>query len=454
MKIYPRILRGLLPAAHFIEGKKSSAYFKELKKSQWLKKEEIMSLQWKRLLTMIRHAYTNVPFYHRRFKENNLTPEDINRPSDLLELPTISKDDVRHAMTSREICARNISPSRFRRNSTGGSTGRPLTFYNDKIQLEYRWASTNRNLEWTGCRIGDRIIKLWSDSQYLAGSAGLRARVGNFLWRRKVLSAYRMDVQQMEKYVATIKEYKPKLIVGYASALYLLARFMEKEGVKDVHADAVISTAETLFPAYRKVMEDRFNCRVFNRYGTREFSTLVHECEEHSELHVNAENLFVEVVKDNEHAAPGESGEIIVTDLHNYCMPFIRYRIEDIGVASDESCSCNRGLPLLERVEGRVHDILIGEEGRFIPGEFFPHLFKDSRGIRQFQVIQERKDELLIRIVKTDYYQKEEMDKALAVVKQYFGENMVVRLESVEEIPLTKSGKFQYTICRLPIKFS
>lgn len=440
---------------HFVIGKKSSVYLKELEKSQWLSSDEIEQIQWKRLKAMLCHAYENVPFYHRRFRESKLTPSDVKTPADMLKLPPLTREELRDAISNREVLAKNIGSDRFRKNKTGGSTGKPLAFYNDKIQLEYRWASTNRNLQWTGYDIGDKIVKLWSDAQYLGRSATLKERFGNFSWRRKVLSAYRMDEPTMEKYVEVIKEYKPKLLVGYTSALYLIAKFIEKEGIRNVHVGAVIATAETLFPGYRDIIEDSFNTKVFNRYGSREFSTLVHECEEHSELHMNAENLFIEVVKDDEHAVTGESGEIVVTDLHNYCMPFIRYRIEDVGILSNEKkCNCGRGLPLLKKVEGRVHSIMTSVSGRYIPGEFFPHLFKDVKGVKQFQVLQEAKDSLLIRIVRDRDFSKEEMDNALETIKRYFGESTRVSLRFVEEISPSKSGKFQFTVSKVPIRLS
>lgn len=455
ISIYPNSLRFILPFAHFIMGKKSSVYLKELEKSQWLSADEIRRIQWKRLKAMLHHAYQNVPLYHRRFRDSGLKPGDIKTASDMLKLPTLSREELKEAVSSGEILARNISSNRFRENRTGGSTGKPMVFYNDRIQLEYRWASTNRNLRWTGYDIGDKIIKLWSGAQYLDRSASLKERTGNRMWRRKILSAYHMDETTMEKYVESIKEYRPKLIVGYTSALYLLAKFMEKEGIDDVQVEAVIATAETLFPGYRAIIKDRFNAEVFNRYGSREFSTLAHECEGHCELHMNAENLFVEVVRSGEHATAGEPGEILVTDFYNFCVPFIRYRIEDLAIPSDEeNCSCGRGLPLISTVQGRVHSLLVTTEGRYIPGEFFPHLFKDVKGVKQFQIVQEVKDKLLIRIVKGEDYAQKELEKALVIIKEYFGEDMEISLEYMEEIPPSPSGKRHYTLCRLPIKFS
>lgn len=455
VSVYAKSLRFILPFAHFVKGKKSSVYLKELERSQWLSTDEVRRIQWKRLKGMLRHAYENVPLYHRQFRDSDLKPDDIKSASDMLRLPPLTREELRKAVSSGEILARNVGSNRIRENRTGGSTGKPLVFYNDKVQLEYRWASTNRNMRWTGYDIGDRIIKLWSGAQYLDRSASLKERVGNYTWRRKVLSAYHMDESTMEKYVETIKEYQPKLIVGYTSALYLLAKYMEKEGIDDVKVDAVIATAETLFPGYRTIIEDCFNAEVFNRYGSREFSTLAHECEEHSELHMNAENLFIEVVRNGEHAASGERGEILVTDLHNFCMPFIRYRIEDLAIPSDEEkCGCGRGLPLISTVKGRVHSLLVTTEGRYIPGEFFPHLFKDVKGVKQFQVIQEVKDKLLIRIVKGEDYVENETEKALAVTKDYFGENMEILVEHVEEIPPSPSGKRHYTVSQVPIEFT
>jgi len=449
--LYSKTLRSILPYVHSMTGKKSSRFLKELERSQWQGPEEIKRLQWKRLKAMLDHAYQNVPFYHRRFKESGLKPSDITIPSDMLKLPILTKGDIRRGLGG-DIRAKNLREDRFVRNSTGGSTGEPLVFFNDKIQMQYRWASTNRNLRWTSYNIGDKIVKIWSATQDLARSATLESRLGNFFWRRRVLSAYHMDKKTMEEYLEILEEYQPHLVVGYSSALVLLSKYMKHEGVEE-DVGAVISTAETLFPHHKDLIADRFNCEVFNRYGSREFSTLAHECEAHSDLHMNAENLFIEIVRDDEHVVSGELGEIIVTDLHNFCMPFIRYSIGDMGVAADGTCSCGRGLPLIEKIEGRIHSVLVTESGKFVPGEFFPHLFKDAEGIKKFQVVQEKKRSLLIRMVKGEAYSQEEMDKMLKIVERYFGENTEIAVEFVDEIPESESGKYHFTISKVPLDF-
>ena len=162
----------------------------------------------------------------------------------------------------------------------------------------------------------------------------------------------------------------------------------------------VICAAEKVLPFQREVMERVFGCPVFNTYGSREFMLIASECEKHEGLHVNVENLIVEIVKeDGTYAREGETGRIIITDLHNYGMPFIRYEIGDLAVFTERRCSCGRGLPIIEDVVGRSLDMIKTPEGKIVPGEFFPHLMKEFKEILKFQVIQETLENLRIRMV-------------------------------------------------------
>ena len=173
------------------------------------------------------------------------------------------------------------------------------------------------------------------------------------------------------------------------------------------------------------------------------------ECERHRGMHISAENLYVEVIKDGREAKPGEVGEVVITDLHNYGMPFIRYKNEDLGRMSVNKCSCGRGLPLLEKIEGRVVDMIKTPNGKILTGLFFPHLMKDFREIEKFQVIQSSLDSLTVKIQSDKDHGAVPINTIRSIIRQCTGKSMRINIEIVDEIPLSPSGKFRVVISHI-----
>jgi phenylacetate-CoA ligase len=254
-------------------------------------------------------------------------------------------------------------------------------------------------------------------------------------------------------YANKLRSFNPVLLEGYAEAIYLFAKFLQENNI-ELHLPAVLTSAQTLFDHQRTVIEKQFDTRVFNRYGTREFSGIAHECEKHEGLHINAENLIVEIINNGQKVKPGEVGEIIITDLNNYVVPFIRYHVGDVAVQSGKKCPCGRGLPVISRVEGRLQSVIVGANGNYIIGGFFPHLLKDYKSINQFQVFQPDHKSIVLRIVKGDEFISSELDKAINKIRQYVGEDMKIEIEYVESIPLSESGKQQHTISKVSVPFT
>ena len=162
------------------------------------------------------------------------------------------------------------------------------------------------------------------------------------------------------------------------------------------------------------------------------------------------ENILIEILHPNgSPAEPGEIGDIVVTDLHNYGMPFIRYKIGDMGMWAKEPCSCGCAHPLLKDIVGRSLDMLYGVDGRRVPGEFFPHMLKDFPIIRQFQVVQKKRDQLLIKLILCDRQSNWGQSEVEREIKQIMGEGMKCKFEIVDEIPLTRTGKFRVTLSEI-----
>jgi phenylacetate-CoA ligase len=424
----------------------------ELEKTQWLSTAELEELQRRKLKPMLKHAYENVPFYHRMFRDLGLKPEDVKGIGDLMKLPVLTKDDIRSNFPN-DIVSKDSRKWNPKLATTSGSTGEPLRFYRDKGAVTMAWASLWRGWGFGGYKLGDKITTLGGTSLIPIGGSRAKSKVMSMVTgimeRNMILSAFDLKDDAMEGFVQRMREYEPKYLRGYSSAYYVLAKYLRDKDINDIRPDAILTTGEILYSEHRKLIEEQFGCSVFDGYGSGEYVVGAFECEEHHGYHIFVEGGIMEFVKDGEHASPGEKGELIVTSLCNYAMPFIRYRIEDIGVPSDEKCACGRGLPLMASIEGRVGDFVISDDGTMTPSEFFPHLIKDAKGIKQFQIVQKSRRKLVFRIVKGSGYTDKEIDEIVEKIKKQVGSGMEVELEFMESIPVTSAGKRLFVISEM-----
>jgi phenylacetate-CoA ligase len=290
----------------------------------------------------------------------------------------------------------------------------------------------------------------------MSRSQALRERVDALLARRTFVPVFEMSDDGLERMVRTIESARPTLIDGYAEAFDFLASYLRTRpaGLR-IQPKAVMTSAQTLPDASRRLIEESFNCRVFDKYGSREFSGIAYECDAHTGHHVVGEGFIVEILRGGVPAAPGEIGEVVVTDLNNTCLPFIRYRIGDLAVAVDPSvrCPCGRGLPLIGAIEGRVQSIIIGEGGRYLPGTFFAHLLKQYHyAIRLFQVEQTERGRITFRVVKGGRYSDDVLAQVLATFRRYLGD-IVIDVEFVERVELVPTGKRMASVSRLKVDF-
>jgi phenylacetate-CoA ligase len=266
-----------------------------------------------------------------------------------------------------------------------------------------------------------------------------------------MFSSFEFSKSAMTRCADEIRRFRPLTVIGYTNSLCLLAQHILEQKLSVPSPNAVITAAEGVNSVQRELLQQAFGAPVFVSYGSREFMLIGMECEQHNGLHLSVDNLLIEVVRaDGTPAADGEAGEIILTDLHNYAMPFIRYKIGDMGVATSRACPCGRGLPLLERVEGRVLDVIRTPDGRILPGEFFPHLMKEFSAIKQFQVIQKELRSLEIKLVLRETPATEQLERLRQEVQKALGNTIQTKYIIVTEIPQTASGKFRVTVSELP----
>jgi phenylacetate-CoA ligase len=452
-RVWLELFFATMPLHKWMISRRARDYYRELTRSQWLTLAEMRQLQEKKLRRLVNHAYRHVGYYRQRLDDLGLTPDDIQTLDDLRKLPLLPKSDVRENLYF-DLLSDNHDKRRILRVTTSGSTGEPFVCYADQHQLEIRWAATQRSLEWTGWRFGDPSARLWHQTLGMSRRQIAQEHLDAWFNRRLFIPAFELSDRRIGEMVDRLRRHRPVLIDGYAESFNFLARYLREGTLAGMRPRGIVSSAQALPEQSRTAIEAAFGCRVFDKYGSREFSGIAYECEAHAGHHVVAESYVVEILKDGVPARSGEMGEVVVTDLNNFCMPLIRYRIGDLAMAMDpdEACTCGRGLPRIGRIEGRVQAIIVGSNGTYMPGTFFQHLFKDYEHlVRQFQVVQFERGAIELKIVKGPRFEPEAFGEILATLRRFLGESMNIHVAFVDHITMVRTGKHQAAISHLKI---
>jgi phenylacetate-CoA ligase len=420
----------LYPAYHAVKRDPVMAHIAEMDRNQWLGATQLRALQEEKLDRLLRHATQHVPYYRE------LSPRALQ------DLPPLTKATIRRE--SKRLVAQNVPPGELHASRTSGSTGEALYFYTDEKSLDCRKASVVRNKSWTGLRRGDRELLLWGSPIDAARAAQIRGRLHSWLARTRLLSAYNLSRQELGKCLRTIASFRPRLITAYPSVLEELAREYLRGGYPPLGVPAFLTSAETLYPHQRQLFEATFGAPVFNRYGCREVGDIAQECALHDGLHINSDRVLVEVVREDlTPCEPGELGNVLVTDLDNFGMPFIRYAIGDQAafVPADAPCGCGRGLPRLATVAGRAFDVIRFPNGGAVGGTYWTILMKTRPGIDRFQVVQEQLDEITVRYVADAPLPRETADFLRSEIAKRAGDAFRVSFDHVTEIAVGAGGK-------------
>ncbi len=414
----------------------------KLLKSQYYTEDQIRENQWNKISELLRFIYENNEFYRGRFKSIGLQPGDIRSFDDLKKIPVLTKTDIRKNL--ERLISKGYSAEQMNYKRTGGSTGIPLKLYWDKMATTFKHALVYRHNGWANYYPGTKQAALWGGTEK---KCSLREKLYRSLHTRAIfLDTLNMNEERMLEFMARMRRFKPQVLFGHGHSLFILARFMKNQIINDIELKSIVSTAETLFPNERKVIEEVFGNIVFDRYGCEEVSIIASECEAHDGLHIAAEGLYVEIEDGDEHIP----GRLIITDLANYGMPFIRYEIGDLATHKIGRCACGRILPRIGRIFGRTSDLLYTPEGKQISGISILDTFTiHIPGFNQTQIIQDRIDHLQFNVVKADDFGENSLKVMAQSVPRFFGPDMKYDVVFVDQIPLTARGKFQFSVCKI-----
>lgn len=424
-------------------------------RSQWWEPERIRELQSEKLKKLLHYAYQNIPYYNSIFKYLDLSPGDIKSIQDLKKIPILTKSEIRKNFP-KDIVAKNYA-YRFEKHASGGSIGEPIVFYKDIHTKSIAMAAQKRSWEWAGYREGDRVGTFWGNPDFVAESKTLKKRIKNLLYREILFPACELNNDEsIKEVVSRLKKFCPEIIFGYTQTIFFLAKYMNRYQIKIKNPKAIITTAETLTDVQRDFIEKQFKSKIFDQYGCGEVESIAYECEAHNGYHIVDEHVIVEILRnDGLPTEPGELGHILVTDLDNYVMPFIRYKNGDMGILSNsDCCCCGRGLSKIEKIEGRESDIILTNDGKVIsiPSFYGSTAFKHIKGIEQYQVIQENIENVTIKIVTDENITSRELDHLYSITKDYLGGKMVVNIEKVHRIEPEENGKIKLVKSKVPLE--
>lgn len=419
------------------------SHFRALKFTQWASQDQLLTLQADKLRKLVAYAKTHVPHYEASF--GTCRASDIRSVESIKEFPFLTKDILR---TGAQTIVSRQSFLGCTKKTTGGSTGKSVTVWKTPDAMGQELAAAWRGFSWAGIDIGERQGRFWGIPFSTKDRA--RARLIDFVAHRKRCSAFGFNEEQMREYTRILNGFRPAYLYGYVSMLTEYARFLEKTGATLASPlRCVITTAELLTPQQQRLLEAQFRCRVFNEYGCGEVGVIASQCENGS-LHVNSENLIVEILDGERPCGNGQVGEIVVTELNNLAMPLIRYRLGDFASFSEKPCPCGRGLPVLEQIMGRAYDLVYNRDGRMFHGEYFMYIFEEVKrrnlGVAAFQVVQLDYDTIRVKVQPEPSYGEGTEALIRERIRALYSPTAEVEFELVDGIKREPSGKMRLVV--------
>lgn len=427
-----------LPISDVLTGKRIGKYLKCLEHSQFWSAEQIRSHQNDRLRKLIQHVFINVPFYRDLYSGMGLGPDDVQTLQDLAKLPILGKRDIRDGIRSGRLMDSSARLQDLERNNSSGSTGEPLQFYFDQRASSFRKAKSIRNWKLMSFRLGDKILRVSQIPR-----VGRLKKLQDFASRTVYVTANRLNQEEFSEIVRILNKTKPKILRCYPEPLYLLAKYIDNNHLGIHQVSAINTTGSTLLPEYRELIERVFNCKIFDSFSC-EGGAGAFECPTHKLYHASDEYAITEVL-DSE-GNPTRVGRLVTTDLWNYATPFIRYDTQDVIELSDQQCGCGRELTRVGRIHGRSSDILVTPKGQFLTVNNFTGLFQNLPQIDQFQIVQKGLDEFSLLIKVNSGYNLAVQGQVMGIMKSVIKEDLKLKIEIVDDIPLTPTGKRRFLI--------
>lgn len=400
-----------------------------LSRAARLPAERLRELQDRRLRQLVAHAYATVPYYRRMLDGLGAEPGDIRGVDDLVHLPVTTRSDLL-AQPVRDVLSSAFRDEEMVAIHTHGSTGIPFRVRLDRPHFLHRRALFLRALLAGTYRLGQRLMLVTDRPQ----KPMPRWLNWHYVSRDDPFELMRSEFLRI----------RPRFLYGWATLLRQIAEGVQ--GASFPRLAGIYTTAETVEPSTRRLLEGVFGAPVFDIYGSNELGPVAWQCRAQAGHHVSEESTILELLP-----VPGsDAGRIVATSLGNLAMPLIRYDTADLarGFASS-TCACGRTVGRLARIEGRSVDTVVTRDGRRISPWYFTDRIEVLPGMRRFQIVQSDIDRFLVRAQIAQDAPADTAERIVAAVRAIVGEAAAVAVEFAAQIDPPPGRKFRVVESRI-----
>lgn len=424
-------------------GKEYQKFLRQVKVNLTLSKEEFETNQWKVFLDLLADSQKYVPYYRDVLK--GISVSDVKCFDDLQTLPLLEKEVFR-------AFPEDLIDDRFEKKKllvvhTTGTTGTPLRVYCTPEIRKKNYAFYNRYLQQVGINYSSKRATFGGRIVVPHAQQKPPFWRHNYFQKNTIYSSYHLIEKNIPSYIDSLRKLQPKYIDAYPSSLYTIASYAQQQEIslKDI-THAITTSAETLFPDQRKVIEEAFGVNIFDQYGAAEMCVFVGQCS-HGSYHMHTDYAIIEFLReDGSPALPGEEAEIVCTGLINSVMPLIRYRIGDRAVLSEKQCECGNTFPVVARVIGRMDDVIVTPDGRRV-GRLSPVL--KGFPVKEAQYIQSNINELVVQVVKGTGYTSTTDGQIINELRKRLGIEINIQIIYIDKIERSKGGKYRSIVSNL-----
>lgn len=433
-----------LPLFDYVKGLQVRKYYRFYKETLLWDRRKIEKYQLEKLSKLLKYAYQNVPFYRNRFEENNLTPDSIKTLDDLKKIPPLTRKNLQENLGN--LTPINYGLKKCYKGSSSGSTGQPVVYYHDKSGISAGQAANYFGWLLSGWEIGEKGLHIWGNP-----------RVVNVEWKRlssklkvKLFNHYKFPAYQLteknqfDELISILQKKKFDFLDGYTNALFLLAEYIKKKNIKIDRFKYILTTGENLQDFQRPIIEEILG-PVYDGYGCGEINGVAYECKHCHNYHIIEPRVILEYQTNKE--MDDGSMPLLITDLYNLVMPLIRYQNGDMAVPGGKN-DCKIKFKTLKSISGRISDIidLPGGGTLVVPSFFGSMLLKQVDGLLQYQIDKIANNKIIIKLVTCENFKNIDKNKIELSLQEYLKDKIEWQLTFVDEIPLSKSGKFKLLV--------
>jgi len=419
----------------------------QLEQSQWWKPEEIQTQQFRQLEHVIDHAYQTVPYYQDSFKSAGFLPGKCSLREAWSQLPILKREEIQQA---GDALVSDSIPEQHGKTFTiwtSGSTGRPINVMGTGLTRHFWQAFTLREQLWHDRDLSKRlaVIRYYADDKAPAPDG-----VSTQVWGPATGQVYDTGPCEILSLASTIEEqvtwlckHDPEYLLTFPSNLQALVTYFIEHGMTLSKLRGVSTLSEALGPNLRDTVRKAWDVELQDMYSIQEAGYLALQCPQHEHYHVQAENVLLEILNDKgQECKPGEVGRVVITTLHNFATPLVRYEVGDYAEVG-APCPCGRGLPVINKILGRFRNMIVLPSGE----QFWPVLgykqIEDIIDVRQFQAIQHSSEQIEMKLVVNGEVSEAQEQQLIAVIQKSLGYTFQIRFTYVNEIPRSKSGKYE-----------